>query len=146
MTASKHFALTTAIVALFTASPALAGGRVFQNRTHPLATGVASQIHVNLGVSNPEAIQITGAPVDWTTEIEIVVKTRATANAAAEAVSDAIWVDLYARVMADRSLGGRVQQLTPGDAIFDDDQAEVGVSRLTWRFTVQHRTDSNSIS
>lgn len=147
MTASKHYALTAAVVAALTASPALAGGNVMQNRTYPLATGVASQIHVNLATSDPQTpLSITGAPVDWITEVELVIKARAAGAAEAEAIADGIWTAVYARICADQSLGGRVQDFQPGPAYFDSDEADTSVAKVTWRFKVQHRTTSNTIS
>lgn len=145
MAHSKHRAIRVAVAALFTAAPALASGRVYENRAYTLATDVASQIHVNYVASDPQPIAIAGAPIAWATEIEIQIKARAGGGLSAEDVADALWTDVFARVMAAQQLGGLAAYLDPGAMSAQDDQAEVGVCSLTWRFTVQHDTSNNSI-
>ena len=146
MAISKHLAIRVAVAALFAAPVALAGGRIFQNRDYTLPEGVASQLHVNRAESTPEAIVLTGAPVDWQTELVVVIKARKAAGIDAEDVADEIWTAAFARLMADQTLGGTVSLLTPGVAVFDEDEADTDVARLSWRFAVTHRTDSNIIS
>jgi len=146
MSKSKHQAIVTAIAALFIVAPALANGRVFEGRSYALPIGSASQIQVFIEDSTPEAEIITGAPVDWTTQITVLIKARRSASESAEVVADAVWVDAYARVMADQALGGLVMLLTLGDITRDRDEADTDVAAITWRFAVTHRTDSNVIS
>lgn len=146
MATSKHLAIRAAVAALFAAATALAGGRIFQNRDYTLASGVASQIHVNRVDSDPDGEILTGAPVDWVTQIEVVIKTRKSGATEAEDVADEIWTDAYARLMADQSLGGLVGLLTQGAVSFDQDEADTDVAVITWRFSVTHRTANNSIA
>jgi hypothetical protein len=145
MAHSKHRAIRAAVAALLTSGTALAGGRVYENRAYPLAEGVASQIHVNYVESQPAPIGISGAPVAWATTIEIQIKARASADSSAEDVADALWTDVYARVMAGQQLGGLAAYVDPGAMESQNDQADTGVCRLTWSFVVQHDTSNNSI-
>lgn len=146
MTNSQHQAIAAAVAALFTAAPALADGRVYEGRGYPLPVGTASQIQVFLEDSTPEAIEIMGAPVDWTTPVSVLIKARRSANASAEAVADSVWVDVWARVMANQGLGGLVQALDPGAVTRDRDEADTDVAAFTWQFSVRHRTANNVIT
>lgn len=146
MAISKHMAIRAAVAALFAAGPALAGGRIFQNREYSLAVGVASQIHVNRVEADPNGDILTGAPIDWVTQLEVVIKARKAAAVEAEDVADDIWTEAYARLMADQSLGGLAMQLTQGAVSFDQDEADTDVASITWRFSVSHRTANNVIS
>lgn len=146
MAYSKHRAIREAVAALMLAGTPVCGGRVFQNRAFKLATDVASQLHVNYGDSTPEVIAVTGAPVDWRTQIELRILVRAAGATPAVDVADEIWADVYARVMADQSLGGLVGLLDPGPMAVDTDEADTSVARLAWLFSVDHRTSNNVIT
>jgi hypothetical protein len=146
MAQSQQAAIRAAVAALMHAGTPLCGGRIHENRAFQLPQGAAAQLHVNYRQSDPERIAFGGNPIDWTTEIELVIKTRAVGGVTAEDAADAIWVDAFARLMADQSLGGLVSDLQPGTAAAEDDQADTGTCRLTWSFTVQHRTEQNSLA
>lgn len=145
MAQSKHRAIRAAVAALLTADTPLAGGRVFQNRAYDLAEGIADQVHVNFAGSEPERVAIKGAPISWETELEIVVKARAQGGITADDAADALWVEIYARVMAAQALGGLAAGLDPGAVDIDSAEADTGVCRLNWRLTVLHDTDNHSI-
>jgi hypothetical protein len=146
MATSKHLAIRAAVAALFAAAPALAGNRIFPNREYALPAGVDSQIHVNRVDADPEGEILTGAPIDWVTQLEVVIKARKVNTTDAEDVADEIWTAAYARLMADQTLGGLVGLLTQGQVSFDQDEADTDVAVITWRFTVTHRTANNSIA
>jgi hypothetical protein len=61
-------------------------------------------------------------------------------------VADAVWCDVYARVMANQSLGGLAMCVTPGAMTVETDEAETSLAQITWRFAVLHRTDRNVIT
>lgn len=146
MSATAHQSIVEAVAALYTAATALAGGRVFEGRDMPLGSDVASQIHVFLNDSPAEARIITGAPVDWESEIATVIRARKSGADSAEKVADALLYDAYSRVMADQTIGGRVQQLRLGVISRDRDQADPDVAAFTLTFTVVHRTASNTLA
>lgn len=144
MSNSKHLQLRAAVA---TALAGVAEGRVYQNRSFTLATGVESQVHVNFRQADPDKeVMYASHPVDWTTTIEVVILTRKIADQEAADAADAIWVDAFAAVMADQTLGGKADYLEPGTAIVDDGEGETSTARLTWSLTARHRTDSNSVS
>lgn len=146
MANSSQRAIRAAVAGLFTAGTALAGGRVYQNRVFSLAAGVNSQVHVNYVDSVPERAAIFGAPIEWTTQIEVVIKARRSGGASAEDRADEIWVDAYSRVMAAQSLGGLASGLDPGPASVGDDELDTDTCRLTWALSVRHSTANNSIA
>jgi hypothetical protein len=146
MVYSQHRAVRTAVAALLSAGPALAEGRIFENRNYRLPTGVESQVHVNYAQSEPQRAAILGAPIDWDTSIEITVKARANTVLTAEDVADEIWTAAYARVMADQTLGGTVASIDPGVVTVQDDEADTGTCKLTWELLVRHETSNDSIA
>lgn len=147
MANSKHLALRSAIAALMTAGTPLAGGNVLENRAFKLATGLASQLHVNFEGSETLALLLgLDAPQDWESTFELRILTRKSGGMEAGDCADAIWTDAYARLMADQTLGGLAWELTPGEMSIDTAEGDTSVSELTWRFTVKHRTTNNTIT
>jgi hypothetical protein len=148
MANSKHRAIGSYIAALMNASTALAGGFIFENRDYSLPTDRSAQLHVNVSASMPLDPGMAGisSPIDYETTIELTVLTRRADGVEASAAADAIWTDAYARVMADRTLGGLVWALDPGEMNSEPDEADTSLTRLTWLIKVSHRTDATSIS
>lgn len=146
MSNTQHQAIVEYAVGLLTAGTPLVGGRVFEGRDLPLGSDVASQIHVFLDDSTPEGNILTGAPMDWESKVEIVIRARKSGSNSAEKVADSIWFDVWSRVMADQSLGGLVQLFTAGPMERDRDRTDPDVAAFTWSFTVQHRTTNNSLA
>lgn len=148
MPQSKHLQTRDAVAAAIAAArPALDGG-VHTNRNFLLATGVMAQVHVNLAGSDPQGDDpvITGAPRDWSTDLEVVILTRKDNGVEAADAADAIWVDAYAAVMADQSLGGLAWELVPGRVDVESEEADTSVCRLTWNLAVHHRTTNNVLT
>ena len=146
MSQSQHVAIRMAVAALLSAAPALAGIKVHQNRDFDLPTGAAQQIHVNLAGTDGAEEVMEGAPIDWRTELAVTVKARRSGLTGASDVADATWVVLYGLLRSDQSLGGLAMSISPGSANVDTDEADTSLARLDWRFTVEHRTDNNSIT
>lgn len=147
MATSQHLGIRDAVAALFTAGTALAGGRVYENRELPLANEVASQIQVFRVQSEPERTLVgEAAPIDWTTEVRVVIKARRAGDTSAELVADDIACGCYARVMADQQLGGLADEVEPGAFVWDQDEADSTVVAVTWDIRVRHRTESNVIT
>jgi hypothetical protein len=146
MSSSKHQAIIAAVTAALLAATALAGGRVYEGRDLALPAGTATQINVFEEDSTPDSTWLTGAPVDWTTQVSIVIKARRTGTGSAETVCDAIWCDVFARVTTDATLLGLVQALNAGPLTRERDEADTDVAAFTWQFTVMHRTANNTVT
>lgn len=144
---AAHLGIRDAVAALYLAAPALAGGRVYENREYALAIGVVSLIHVHRVRSVPEQLLLgVDAPIDWVTDIRTRIAARKDDVTTAEAVADALAVAVYGRVMADQSLGGLVYELIPGPFEWDQDEADGTVVIVTWDIQVRHRTNNEVIS
>lgn len=145
MTTSLHLGIRDAAAALLSAAPAIAPGGVLENRELPLPAGVESQVHVFRVVSRPVRGAVQGAPIDWSTQVRIVVKARKGAQSA-ELIADGIATEVYARLMADEFLGGLSDGADPGDFAWDQDEVDPHVALVTWDIVYQHRTSHNRIS
>jgi hypothetical protein len=138
MAASKHLGLRDAVAALFSG---LAGGRVHENRNYPLDAAVASQIHVYRMRSPAQRTNLSQlAPVDWETEIRVLIKARS------EAVADDLSCSCFALLMADQSLGGLCDEMEPLEMAWDQDEADTGVVVVSMDFRLKHRTQNNVIT
>jgi hypothetical protein len=148
MANSRHYAIVQYVAALLIAGTPVAGGRVYEGLDYAMPPDAASQVHVLLdGIDDPDAsLMYPNAPIDWTDHFIVVIKARRSGIDPAEKVADAVWTDVYARVLADRTFGGLLELFTPGGVAPDRDQADTDVALLTWRFTVLHRTTDNSIA
>lgn len=146
MAQSKHVAIRAAAAGLLSAAPPVAGGRIRQDRNLSLASGVESQVHVNFAGSDPNPAAIQSAPVDWDTELEIVVKARGAVGVNAEDAVDALWTEIYSRFMAAQTLSGLVDAMIPGPVTLRNDEADTDTCQLTWRVQLLHRTSNNSIA
>jgi hypothetical protein len=144
---TKHLGIRDAVAALYAAGTPLADGRIIENRDLTLPDGVASQIQIYRIESTPDRpILGSSAPVDWTTEIETVVKARKSGATSAEVVAENIVAACYARVMADQTLGGLCWLIDPGPIAWDQDEAATNVVVARWRFAVRHTTENNVIT
>ncbi len=147
MANTKQQAIVDAVEAALLAGTPVAGGRVYEGRDRAMPTGVASQVLVWKGFSEPTAGEIMGAPVDWLTEVKVLIKARRSGSDSAEKVADALWSDIYNRVMADSTLAGLVWDLTPGPLQEPErDEADTDVVLLEWAITCRHRTTLTSIA
>jgi hypothetical protein len=143
MSQSKHQGIVTALATMLAA---LSGVAVIEGRDIPLDTSTAKQVNLFLDDSTPSTGMLTGAPVDWITQLNVQIKARRTASSSAEAVADAVWVDAWQIVMADQSLGGLVQGLDLAPVLRERDEADTDVHCITWQFTVMHRTANNVLT
>lgn len=150
MAQSKHFALRDAIAALFATVPAIAA-TIDCNRRFDLASGLNQQVHVNFAgttaVQEQDQPVSTGRPRDWLTRYELTFLARKVGSDEAADVADAMWVEAFGRLMADRTLGGLAMDVIPADVEEPEIQeGETSGCRLTCFVLVLHRTTNASIS
>lgn len=111
----------TAIVALLQAAPAVAPvvGRV---RMRPMAQSGTTQVVVRPVDSQvQEASMTSGYPITWDTRLGVECYARAAAGQAPDVAVDSLVEAVYARLMADPTLGGAVIQLQPQALSYDFD-------------------------
>lgn len=149
MANSQHLAVRDAVAALLQAAPALAGGRVFENRDYKLAADASSGVWVFRDDSTPARGPMMVSPIDWTTRVRVVVKARTVGGitgTSAETAADTLATEAYARVMAAPQLGGLASDLEAGQILWQQDEIETSVAMCELEFFVQHRTTSNLLT
>lgn len=120
---------------------------VLGNREHPLAERATSQVAVFRVQSVPERSLVgTVAPIDWTTDLRVIIKTRQMDGTSAETRADDIITAIYAALMADQTLGGRVQLLDPGPIVWEQEEADHPIVVCAFEFRVVHRTTAHSLA
>lgn len=146
MSAGKHMAIRNAVAAAYGAAPALSP-RILENRYLALPDGVTSQIQVYCVESLPDRPFVsTASPIDWTTQLRTVIKTRKDGATSADDLADTILQGCFARLMADQSLVGLCQQLDPGPITWEADELDSNVVMVSWITNATHRTNVNSIA
>lgn len=141
---TRHLGIRDAVAAQLTG---LAGGRVYENRDQPMTPAIASQILVYRLQSVPERILIgPTAPVDWVTDIRIVIQGRSNGVSSGESIADSVAGGVYAALMANQTLGGLCQLLDPGPLMWDQDEADTAVHVATLDVRITHRTENNVIT
>lgn len=145
-TISAQMALCHAVRDALLASPPLADGNVVANRRRPMPASVTRQIFVYLQDSLPERGAIRGAPIDWRTTIRVECLARDDGPVDADTAADALAVEVYARLLADMSLGGRAYDLEPSAMGCTGDEADATLSATQFLFAVSHTTADNTIA
>jgi hypothetical protein len=119
MTSLANTAVTAVMQAL-QAAPAVAGsvGRVL---LRPVAKSVTGAVVVRPVGSVILESSLPGAPIAWVTTVAIECYARAPAGISPDVAVDPLVQSVYARLMADVTLGGAVNLLEPQDINFDFD-------------------------
>lgn len=146
MATSQHLAVRDALAALLQASPALAGGRVYENRDYKLAADAPSAVWVYRDDSTPARGPMMVSPIDWTTRVRVVVKARSASGITAEIAADSLATDVYGRIMAAPQLGGFISDIEAGPIVWQQDDVETAVAMCELEFLVQHRTSANVLT
>ena len=104
----------------------------------------STAVNVSFDGSQPSPGAIMGAPVDWNTRIFVELYARSSTTSGDLAV-DPLLAAVYARLAADSTLGGAVDDIgTPAiEASFDAQGQKTGWVRLI--YTVLHRTTAATL-
>lgn len=92
-----------------------------------------------------EQLAILGAPFNLDTQIVVECYARANAGTSGDAAVDALMQAVYARLMADTTLGGLVGELRPDRLDFDLDVDGENTACATFTFTALHRADNDTL-
>jgi hypothetical protein len=127
--------------------PALSAVSIRLAERRPMAEDVNRQIRIFHEQSDPEQAQIKGAPLDWRTSLRIECIGREVLSPAqdADSVADSLVGEVFKAVMADVSLGGRVQNIEPGPVPTTEEEADKSVSAIQTIFYFVHRTQEHTI-
>lgn len=148
MSTTKHLTVRDALKTLIAGASLVAADQLTGNRNRVLPDDVAADIQVWREKSEPIEPEVLhdSAPIDWLTQLRVRVRARSTNAATAEAKCDDLMAQIYAAVMADRTLGGTVSHLASLAFEWDQDEASTSIEAATWTLFVRHRTASHTLT
>ena len=142
-----HDAIVGAIVAALLASPALAAGRVSEEADFDqLPEGVDQAVSVAMLGSDPAtALLGATAPIDWRTTVRVLCFARADTAGAGGRASRALHAAVYARLMADQTLGGLAMWVEPPTLSTDTALIGTRMGVLSADYVIRHRSSNTSL-
>ncbi|MCX8017683.1 MAG: hypothetical protein N2690_07285 [Rhodocyclaceae bacterium] len=137
--------LVTAVVAALQAAPAVSS-RVERVRLRALPAGTSTAVVVRPLSSEVLASELsTGQPYVWDTQLVVECYARAQQGTAADVAVDALVSAVYARLLADTTLGGAAVVLQPQSIAYDFDVDGESVVCASIQFIARQRTVGNSL-
>lgn len=122
------------------------GSRIYRSRAQAYSRSEAPAITVSPGEDNPvNAPRTTGASLgrlDQALPVLIEVYVRGDVP---DQLADSIGVDVHARMMSDRTLGGLAHDVQPDGWRPEYDQADATAGWIGQRFLIRYRTKDNAI-
>jgi len=147
---NAHDAIVDAVLALLAQAPAVTAGPIGEDvdiGSLPETTDEA--VCISIVGSDPESPTVLmGAPVDWTTTVQIECYARADARSAAGRASRALHARVYQRLMAGNPLGAAIvgadlrQPTIRSDMQVLDTRTGITVGL----YPVSHRTVGNTLN
>jgi hypothetical protein len=123
------------------------GSRIYRSRAQAYSRSEAPAITVSPGEDNPvNAPRTTGASLgrlDQALPVLIEVYVRGDVP---DQLADPIGVDIHARMMADRSLGGLAHDVQPDGWRPEYEQADATAGWIGQRFLIRYRTRDDAIN
>lgn len=139
-------ATVAAVVAALNAGTPVAS-QVARVRLRPLAASQAQAVVVRpLNSEVSEMALIPGHPVSWATAIAVECYARSSVALAPDVAVDSLVESVYARLMADTTLGGVVVALQPQSIGWDFDADGEQTTCATLVFTARHRSPGATLS
>lgn len=143
---NAHDLIVRQVLNSLTAAPALAGGNVWEEELRPLPEGSTQAIVVRFESSRPDRGAILGAPIDWVSTLTVECHARVdNRSATLGRASRRLHGEVYARLMADPSLGGKVFDLQEPDLATDQAQLDTDLGCLIAQYPVLHRTQARTL-
>lgn len=139
MTSLVNTAVTAIVSALQSGTPV--ASTIARVRLRPLARSTAQAVVVRpIQTQVAEAALYAGLPISWNSTIAVECYARSGAATAPDIAVDALLEAVYARLMADPTLGGAVLSLQPQEVSFDFDADGDQTTCATLVFHVRQRT------
>lgn len=146
---NAHDAIIDAVLDLLQQAPAVTTGTIGEDvEVETLPESTIEAVCVSIVGSDPEApAPLLGAPVDWTTTVQIECYARRDGRGTAGRASRALHARVYQRLMAGNPLG----QVIPGadlrqPSIRTDQQVlETRTGVTVGLYPVSHRTGNNTL-
>jgi hypothetical protein len=144
---TQHLAIVTAITDRLKEA-ALAGGRVYANRSRPLSSDKDSAIIVRLGRAASQEVRQLGGRTTWNTLIEIECYGRDGADDVPGTAADLVLELTFENLASASDLGYGVMDIEPlaGDTLaWDFEQIDTTVACVVARFVVKHQTNGRTL-
>jgi hypothetical protein len=139
MTSLVNTAVTAVVASLQSGTPVCS--QIARVRLRPVAQATALAVVVRpIQTQVAEAAMAPGYPVSWTTTIAIECYARAGSSTPPDIAVDALLEAVYARLMADPTLGGAVLALQPQDLSYDFDADSDQTTCATLVFNARQKT------
>lgn len=136
----------TAIMASLSAGPAVAA-QIDRVRMRPLAKTVLQAVIVRpLKADVGELSLAPGYPVSWNTAVAVECYAKSVAGTAPDEAVDTLIGAVYARLMADITLGGAVIALQPQQIDYDFDVDGEQTTCATFVFNVFQRANDATLN
>lgn len=137
-------AIVTAVVGLLSSGTPVSPN-IFHARMRPIAAQHSTAVVVRLGIAQPERYDVGGAPVDFTTQLAVECYVRSTTTTP-DVAADVLLEAVYARLMADQSLGGTVMDINLTSIEPDFDETADKTACITLHLAVRHRASSTTLT
>lgn len=113
------------------------GTRIYRSRVEAIARNEAPVLIVEPTDDNARQEPVSLCWIDWTMGVDVIVHTR---GQVPEQVSAPIQVDVHAKIMSDRSLGGLAMDVWPTRVQYLRDQADQTAGWAVMTYAVRYRT------
>ena len=145
MTSMVSTAVGAIVAALSSGTPV--ASQIARVRLRPMAAAQAQAVVVRaLQTDVAELALCPGYPVSWATAVVVECYTRSGAATTPDVAVDPLVEAVYARLMADTTLGGAVLALQPQSIAWDFDADGDNTTCATLVFSARHRSPGATLS
>lgn len=143
---NAHDAIVAAVTARLRQAPAIAADILEEAEVDPVPESMDAAVVVAFVGSSPLRVVMRGNPVDWSTRVRIECYARADGRSlAAGRASRALHAQVYARLMADHTLGGAAIDISEPTLQADPDRSSTEVGCLVAEYDITHRTAARTL-
>lgn len=143
---NAHEVMVAAVLTAFLNAPPLASGNVVRGRRRPIDDTVDEFIAVYFAGSVPDRNAITGAPIDWRTNVRFDCYKRGSSTQTADQAALALHAQAWDRLFATPTLSGLVMDMAPLPiAPGDEDELDTPLGQVSGAVQLLHRTAYNTL-
>lgn len=117
------------------------GSRIYRSRVEAFAREEAPAIVVEPETDNAQTY--SDCKLDWTLTVLVAIHTRGNIP---DQLADPIAIDVHSKLMADRSLGGLVIDIVPGQVSWQRDKADLTSLWMVNPFQIRYRTAASDLT
>ena len=140
---SAFLDLVAAAEAALLASPALAGGHVYQGRERPMPQNVPQQIDIHRANSTGRQMTLNGLVTRWDTAIGLRLRARAAAGTDGNTAADALLVAVFQRLQATAPPAGVPRWALDPSVRWEVDEADTTLVEAQLVLRVDHFTGAD---